>query len=80
MLSSNGGSECYDTVKALLVSPGVHEGRGREKSFSVCEHRRAEQTEDIPTGDKMLTRKRVNIAIEFIDNDVGRRIAILFQS
>ena len=40
----------------------------------------AEQTEDIPAGDKMLPRKRVNIAIEFIDNDVDRRIAILFQS
>ena len=40
----------------------------------------AEQTEYIPTGDKMLTRRRVNIAIEFIDNDVGRRIAILYQS
>lgn len=39
----------------------------------------AELTEDIPAGDKMLTRKRVNVAIEFFDNDVGRKVAILFQ-
>ena len=34
--SSNGGSECYDPVKALLVSPGVHEGRGRETLTTRC--------------------------------------------
>lgn len=40
----------------------------------------AEQTEDIPAGDKMLTRKRVNVAIEFFDSEVGRRVAISFQA
>ena len=39
----------------------------------------AEQTEDIRAGDKMLTRKRVNVMIEFFDNDVGRKVAMLFQ-
>ena len=41
----------------------------------------SELTEDIPLGDnKTLTRRKVTVAIEFFDNDVGRRVAISFQA
>jgi hypothetical protein len=40
----------------------------------------AEQTEDIPAGDKKLKRKRVNVEIAFFDDDVGKRVAIMFQA
>jgi hypothetical protein len=41
----------------------------------------SELTEDIPLGDnKTLTRRKVAVAIEFFDSDVGRRVAISFQA
>jgi hypothetical protein len=41
----------------------------------------SELTEDIPLGDnKTLTRRKVTVAIEFFDSDVGRRVAISFQA
>ena len=41
----------------------------------------SELTEDIPLGDnKTLTRRKVTVAIEFFDNDVGSRVAISFQA
>jgi hypothetical protein len=39
----------------------------------------AEQTEDIPVGDRTVTRKRVVVHVEFIDSQVGRNTALLFQ-
>ena len=41
----------------------------------------SELTEDIPLGNnKTLTRRKVTVAIEFFDSDVGRRVAISFQA
>lgn len=119
--SSNGGSVCYDPVKALqslediAILPGLKyywchlvsrkvtavknnvnnciwgtwifhqyfDALNAEKVgvplIAVKYVSTAEQTEDIRAGDKMLTRKRVNVAIEFFNNDVGRKVAILFQ-
>jgi len=122
VLSSNGGSVCYDPVKALqslediailpglkyywchLVSRKVTAVKNNVNNciwgtwifhqyfdalnteeigvplIAVKYVSTAELTEDIPAGDKMLTRKRVNVAIEFFDNDVGRKVAISFQA
>ena len=122
VLSSNGGSVCYDPVKALqslediailpglkyywchLVSRKVTAVKNNANNciwgtwifhqyfdalnteeigvplIAVKYVSTAEQTEDIPAGDKMLTRKKVHVAIEFFDNDVGRKVAIMFQS
>ena len=39
----------------------------------------AVETEDIPVGDGYVTRKRVVVHVEFIDSQVGRNTALLFQ-
>jgi hypothetical protein len=49
--------------------------------IAVKYERTSEQTEDIPVGDnKTLSRRKVTVAIEFFDNEVGRRVAFLFQA
>lgn len=122
VLSSNGGSVCYDPVKALqslediailpglkyywchLVSRQVTSVKNNVNNciwgtwifhqyfdalntevigvplIAVKYVSTAEQTEDVLAGDKLVTRKRVNVAIEFFDDEVGRRVAISFQA
>jgi hypothetical protein len=40
----------------------------------------AEQTEDMPVGDRHETRRKVTVEIQFFDSDTGRRAAYAFQS
>lgn len=36
--------------------------------------------EDVPAGDKILTRFKVHVSIEFFDSEVRRKLTNLFQS
>jgi hypothetical protein len=122
VLSSDGGSESYDPVKALqslediAIMPGLKYYWCHLVSRQVAKVKKnpnnciygtwifhqyfdalntevvgipliavkylstENEPEDIPAGDKVLTRKKVNVSIEFYNNDVGRRVAIAFQA